>query len=146
MKSNAANATANPANSAGTSTSVSKSADPAESPSAAYRAAYEARKTKNLPGLKMLISKEASRILTEMGQADPKNKQTLDDMLKELFEEPQAPTADTRNEQINGDKASVEYLDEKGDWQKMDFIKEDGIWKLTIEKPQIGVGDPGSKP
>lgn len=56
----------------------------------------------------------------------------------ELCEKPQAATAEARNEKINGDKATIEYLDEKGGWSPMEFVKENGQWKLTIEKPEEG--------
>ncbi len=77
------------------------------------------------------MSKDALEFFTMMGKEEGK---TLDDGLKDLIERPLAKTAETRNEKIDGDKATLEYLDEKGGWSPMDFIKEDGAWKLTIPK------------
>ncbi|CAN5405895.1 hypothetical protein BH20ACI2_BH20ACI2_09370 [soil metagenome] len=54
----------------------------------------------------------------------------------ELCEKPQAPTAEVRNEKITGDRATIEYLDEYGNWSPMEFVKEDGVWTLTIEMPE----------
>jgi hypothetical protein len=110
----------------------------ADTPTGAYLAAHAARKNKDIEALKKLFSKDIKEFLTMLGQADEKNKQTLDDMLREMCENPQAATAEARNEKINGDKATIEYLDEKGGWSRMDFVKEDGMWKLTIEKPEKG--------
>ncbi|MFT3746628.1 MAG: hypothetical protein QM785_20335 [Pyrinomonadaceae bacterium] len=113
------------------------------SPTDAYKAAYTARKNKDIEGLKKLMSKDIIEFLTMMGEADQKDKKSLDAMLKDLCERPQAATPDARNEKINGDKATIEYLDETGQWQTMDFVKEDGAWKLTIDKADA---PPAEKP
>ena len=102
------------------------------SPTEAYKAAHAARKNKDIGALKKLMSKDILEFLTELGQADEKNKQSLDEMLRDMSESPQAPTAEARNEKIDGDTATIEYLDENGKWRSMDFVKEDGAWKLTI--------------
>lgn len=114
-------------------------------PTNAYKAAYAARKNKDVPALKKLMSKDIIEFFTELGGMGDK-KQTLDELLFELCEKPQAPTAEARNEKIDGDTATIEYLDEKGGWSTMDFIKEDGGWKLTIpkfDKSDLEIGDPG---
>lgn len=103
-------------------------------PTDAYKTAYTARKNKDIEGLKKVLSKDILEFFTMMGGADDKNKKSLDDMLRELCDRPQAVTAETRNEKIDGDKATIEYLDEKGEWGSIDFVKEDGVWKLTIDK------------
>ncbi len=99
-------------------------------PSDAYKAAYNARQKKDLEGLKKAMSKAALEFFTMMGDG-----KTPDEGLKQLIERPQAATAETRNEIIVGDKAKLEYLNEKNSWGPMDFVKEDGDWKLTIPKP-----------
>lgn len=99
-------------------------------PAAAYKAAYDARQKKDLEALKKVMSKDALEFFTMMGDG-----KSPDDGLKQLIGRPQAATAETRNEKITGDKATLEYLNEKGGWGPMDFVKEDGSWKLTIPKP-----------
>ena len=116
----------------------------------AYKTAYTARKNKDISGLKKVMSKDVLEFLTMMGGADEKKKKSLDDMLKELCERPQAPTIEARNEKIDGDNGSIEYLDEEGKWSPMDFVNEDGVWKLTIAKGDQGEDgdtktDPGKK-
>lgn len=98
------------------------------SPTEAYKAAYTARKNKDLDGLKRVMSKRAIKVLTRIGEMDHK---TLDDALEEVIAQPQAATAEVRDEHITGNTATLEYLDEDGRWKPMDFVKEDGDWKLT---------------
>ncbi len=104
------------------------------SPSDAYHTAYDARKQCDKPTLKRVISKDMIDFLTEIGQADEKDKKSLDDMLQDLCDRPQAPNGDIRNEKITGDIATLEYQDETGKWRMMDFVKENGDWKLTMPK------------
>jgi type IV secretory pathway VirB10-like protein len=100
-------------------------------PTEAYKTAYAARKNKDLATLKRAFSKDALGFLTDMGKLENK---TLDDELKELFVKPQAASADTRNEKINGNRATLEYLDEKGKWAVMDFSKDGNEWKIDLPK------------
>ncbi len=110
-------------------TEIEKPVDSSDSPTAAYKAAYTARKNKDLDGFKKVLSKRAIEFFTDMGKADNK---TLDETLKEMMAQPQAATFEARSEKITGDKAALEYLDENGKWQPMDFVKEDGAWKITF--------------
>jgi predicted lipid-binding transport protein (Tim44 family) len=111
-----------------TTVADNSSAATAGSPAEAYKAAYEARKNKDVAALRKLISKD---LLEFFGLVAEDEKKSIDDVLRELCEKPQAPTAEVRNEKINGDWATLEYLDEKGKWSTMDLEKEDGRWKLT---------------
>ncbi len=81
--------------------------------------------------LKQVLSKDALGFLTEIAEID---KKTLDDQLKELADKPQAASAETRNEKINGNRASLEYLDEDGKWSSMEFTKEGSDWKIDLPK------------
>lgn len=100
-------------------------------PTDAYKTGYAARKNKDIAVLKRVFAKDALSFLTEVAQAENK---TLDDQLKELADRPQAATAETRNEKITGNRASLEYLDEKGKWSSMDFSKEGSEWKIDLPK------------
>jgi hypothetical protein len=102
-------------------------------PTETYMAGYAARKNKDIPGLKRVLSKEALDFLTEMGKEE---KKTLDDQLKALADRPQADKPETRDEKIDGDTASLEYLNERGTWSKMDFVKEGNDWKIGLPKAQ----------
>lgn len=100
-------------------------------PTEAYKTGYAARQTKDLATLKRVLSKDALQFLTDVGKEEQK---TLDDQLRTLAERPQAATAETRNEKINGDRASLEYLNEKGKWASMEFVKEGNDWKIDLPK------------
>jgi hypothetical protein len=134
---NVANANQSPANqsTANTSETGTSTVGSLATPADAYKAAYAARQKKDVAALKKVLSADALDFFTEMGKEE---KKSLDDILKELSERPQAKTAETRNEKIDGNKATLEYLDDKGNWSPMDFIKEGNDWKLTIPKFEDG--------
>ncbi len=133
----AANSTPSPApaNAASPAPSVATNG---ESPIDAYKTAYTYRKNKDIEGLKKVLAKDAMEFMEMMGRSDKGKSKSLDDMLKELCERPQADTAEARNEKIDGDTASIEFLDENGKWQPMDFTKVDGKWKITFGKHEGG--------
>ena len=81
--------------------------------------------------MKRVLSKDALEFLTEIGKEE---KKTLDDQLKTLTERPQGAKPETRNEKINGSQATLEYLDEKGKWQTMDFVKDGNDWRIGVPK------------
>lgn len=134
----ATNTTTQPAANANQPTAAPKTEEsPAASsgslatPTEAYKTGYAARKNKDIAGLKRVLSKEALDFLTEVGKEE---KKTLDDQLRALADRPQAATAETRNEKIDGDTATLEYLNDKGGWSTMDLVKEDGGWKIGLPK------------
>lgn len=98
-------------------------------PTEAYKTAWTVRERKDVAGMKRVMSKEILDFLADIAKED---KKTLDDQIKAIFEQPQAKTAESRNEKVTGDTAKLEYLDDKGEWKTMDFIKEDGVWKMTL--------------
>jgi hypothetical protein len=100
-------------------------------PTDTYKTGYTARQKKDIAGLKRVFSKEALEFLTEVGKEE---KKTLEDQLMELAEKPQAPTAETRNEKIDGNRAALEYLNERGTWASMEFTKEGNDWKIDLPK------------
>ena len=104
-------------------------------PSEAYKTAYDLRKKKDVQGLKSIMSDDIKEFLTMMGEGD---KKSLDDMIKEMCDKPQADRAESRNEKIKGDTATVEYLTEKGDWKTMDFEKVAGKWLLSLPTAEAG--------
>ena len=90
-----------------------------------------ARQKKDIATLKLVLSHEALAFLADIGKEEHK---TLDDQLNELAQRPQGASDATRNEKINGQRASLEYLDEKGKWVEMQFAKEGSEWKIDLPK------------
>lgn len=116
-------------------------------PAQAYEAAFTAREKKDVEGLKRVMSEEMLVYFGRIGQA---RKMTLDQVLSNYFEQPQAPKAETRNVRIAGNRAKLEFKDVSGQWLDMDFVKEGGVWKMTFsnqprqqqQRPQGGVQAP----
>lgn len=98
-------------------------------PSEAYKTAYELRKKRDIVGLKQVMTSDVLEFMTMMGEDQ---KKSLDDMLREMCDKPQAARAEMRNEKIKGDKAQVQYLAENGGWKTMDFERVDGKWLLSL--------------
>lgn len=103
----------------------------ASTPTEAYKSAYAARKNKDIETLKKLIAKDMFEFFEILGEG---KENPVDAGLKELCEMPQGPTDEVRNEKITGDKATLQILDKDSKWITADFVKEDGIWKMTIGK------------
>jgi len=134
------NATNRTAANAGSNTNSTAAASPASSetksdtalsmatPTDAYKMAYDCRKRKDVECLKRVMSKDVQDFLVMMGEDE---KKSLDAMLKELCDRPQAPTNESRNEKITGNTATLEYPDEKGEWHTMDFEKVDAGWQMS---------------
>ena len=78
--------------------------------------------------MKLLLSQETLKMHEQEAKAQ---NVTVDDIVKRetLFGENQT-TANFRNEKTEDDKASVEMQDSSGLWNNVQFIKEDGIWKI----------------
>lgn len=131
---NAANTTATPAPTASPAAAVNEVSANA-TPSEVYKAAHKMRQEKDYEGLKKIFASDVIEFFTEIGKDAGK---TVDDGIREMFNKPQAEKAEVRNEKINGDRATVEYLDEKGGWKTMDFKKEGGAWKISFPDMEMG--------
>jgi hypothetical protein len=105
------------------------------SPTATFKSFWEAQKKKDVAGMKKTLSK-GSMAMLEKG-AKQQNK-TVDQAITEGFNAPGAKydkTPETRNEKINGNDATLEVQDETSQkWETMYFVKEDGDWKIALDK------------
>jgi hypothetical protein len=98
------------------------------SPTATYKAAYAAMKNKDTAAFKKIMTKESQKDIEETAK---KLNKSSDDMLKELMNEFKLPPSDeSKDEKIDGDKATLQVKDEKNAWETINFIKEDGEWKM----------------
>jgi hypothetical protein len=99
-------------------------------PTATFQTFYNAVKNTDVNAIKSVMPKKN----LEQMETDAKAKSiALDDALKEQLQltAPKLPAAmpEIRNENIEGDRATLEFKD-GDDWQKVGFIKEDDGWKL----------------
>lgn len=98
------------------------------SPTTAYKAVYDALKNKDTAAFKKVMTKEALKDVEEMAK---KNGKSYDDMLKDVMNAiPLPKSSDSKDEKIVGDKATLQVKNEKDGWETIDFVKEDGEWKL----------------
>lgn len=104
------------------------------SPTATLKAFYEATQKKDPEGIKKTLSKGTLEMLEGFAKAQNK---TLDESLKSglASDTNSDKMPETRNEKIDGDKATLEVKNEKtGQWESVPFVKEDGTWKIAFDQ------------
>lgn len=130
-------------NSASSTSSTSSTSSSSRSPEALLKASFDAAKRKDVEGFKKTI---ASADLRALDAALKKSGQNLDDLMKQQLERPETPmpeSLETRNEKIEGERATVEYKDVRGTWKTANFIKEGGEWKIKLD--DVKAEEPGAK-
>ena len=85
-------------------------------------------KKKDTTTMKILLSQETMQMHEQEAKAQ---NVTVDDIVKRetLFGENQT-TAEFRNQKIEDDKATIEMKDATGLWNAVQFVREDGAWKI----------------
>lgn len=112
------------------STPAASTGSAANSPTAAFKAFYEASKNADEEAFKKTVSKDS---LDMIEQSAKDQKKTLAQALKDSDVPPTLPQ--TQNEKIDGDRATLEVKDDKtGNWETIKFVKEDGQWKVVIDR------------
>lgn len=104
------------------------------SPTKTFKAFFEASKKKDVPGMKKTLSKGTVDMFDKLAK---EQKKSLDDMLKDIDKDDNKDEKmpETRNEKITGDTATLEVKNEKtGKWDTLPFVKEDGEWKIALDK------------
>ena len=104
------------------------------SPTATAKAFYDAAKAKDPAAIKSTMSKGSLEMMEKFAKMQNKS---LDDALKDPSGSP-PPAFEARNEKITGDNATVEVKDEKGNWDTIPLVKEDGQWKIALDKTMQG--------
>jgi hypothetical protein len=125
-------ANANASNTKPASTAAATTSNSLSTPTDAFKSFYEASKKKDVAGFKRTLSKDTLALLETTAKAENK---TLDAALAEQFEKMDVPATlpETRNEKIDGDKATLEVKDDKtGQWEPFNFVKENNEWKAKI--------------
>jgi hypothetical protein len=127
------NANTSNARPAATNAPAATTAGSLSTPTKTFMAFYEASKSKNVPAVMSTLSKDSVDFLT--AEAKKENK-TLEAALTESLKTADVPAAtpETRNEKIDGDKATLEVKDDKvaDKWDTFNFVKENGEWKLKL--------------
>jgi hypothetical protein len=104
------------------------------SPTNTLKAFYEATQKKDAEGIKKTLSKGTLEMLEGFAKAQGKS---LDESLKSglASETKDDKMPETRNEKIDGDKATVEVKNDKtNQWETVPFVKEDGSWKIAFDQ------------
>lgn len=104
----------------------------AMSPTEVFKSQNEAREKKHAATLKQNLSRASLALVEKSAKED---KMTVDEWLtvEEENDEP-ASKFQTRNEKIDGDNATIEISVDGEDWAEMPFVKEDGRWKIALDK------------
>lgn len=98
------------------------------SPTATYKAAYEAMKNKDTAAFKKLMTKKD---LQDIEETAKKANKTSDEMFKDLMTAiPLPKSAESKDEKIDGDNATLQIKNNKDEWETINFVKEDGDWKM----------------
>ena len=127
---NNSNSTSNSNTPANKNSSTAATTGDYSTPTAAFQSFYAAVKGNDLDGIKRSISKSAMASLEKDAAKDNK---TVDEALKEVVKDAPSSRPEIRNEKIEGDKATIEFKDDKmNTWSPVSFVKEDGQWKIAI--------------
>jgi hypothetical protein len=91
--------------------------------------AYEqAIRKKDTTAMKLLLSEATTKMHQEAAKAQGV---TLDEIVqRETLFSPGQKKFEVRNETIEGDRASIEMKNAYGIWDKVNFVKEEGVWKI----------------
>lgn len=106
---------------------------PKDSPVGVLRTFTEAKNAKDIETMKRTLSE--GTLETIAGVAEEGYGKTIDDYLlpgnTTPLNRPEMPQ--TRNEQIDGETATVEISRFPGDkWRKLTFVREEGVWKMDL--------------
>jgi hypothetical protein len=103
----------------------------AKSPTQTLKDFIEASKKKDVEAMKKMLSKGSLELIQKTADMQ---KTSVDEILKKNDESSLKQTPETREEKIEGDKATVETKNPvTGEFDKIPFIKEEGVWKIALD-------------
>jgi len=105
---------------------------PTASPTDTIKTFSEATIAKDTQKIQSLVSKNTLDMMQKTAQ---KQNTTVDALLSRDIGTPVTEIPETRNEQIEGDTATVEVKNAGGgDFDTIPLVKEDGKWKIALDK------------
>ena len=106
-----------------------------KSPTETMVAFVEALKSKDGAVIKGTLSKTS---LTQLEEAAKAGKTTIDQIITEGEDMSKEKTPEMKDEKIDGDNATIQVQDEKTKkWDTVPFVKEDGKWKIALDKMKM---------
>ena len=101
-------------------------------PTETFKTFFNGLINKDVAAVKSVLPKKT---LDEMGEEAKKKNKPLDDFIRDevmpdMSHDLPASLPETRNEKIEGDRASIEFM-HKGDWKTGHFTKEGDSWKIA---------------
>ncbi len=88
----------------------------------------EAVRKKDTTTMKLLLSDATIKMHQQSAQEQGV---TLDEIVeREMLFSPGQKTYEYRNEIIQGDRATLEIKNAYGIWDKINFVREEGVWKI----------------
>lgn len=104
-------------------------------PTATFKAYFDAQQKKDIATMKQTLSKTS---LAMMEASAKQQGVTLDKMIQAQLDHPASKIdklPESRNEKITGDNATLELRNEEANrWDTMYFVKEDGGWKIALDR------------
>lgn len=99
------------------------------SPTATMNAYYDALKRKDVEAVKKTLANGYVKMIESAGVASERAFQPMMERLP-------ATRPATRNEKIDGDRATLEVRNEvEGRWDLVAFVREDGAWRIALDQP-----------
>lgn len=125
---NTANLTANTA----VNQAANMSAPQTSTPTEVFKALGDAGNKKDVAALKQLFNRKSLEMFA--GEAKSQSKSVDEVMVNQRAIVIAKTGPATRNEKITGDSATIEVKSASGSWEKMYFTREDGQWKVAMDK------------
>src|SRR5438128_10945789 len=94
-------------------------------PTETFKAFYDAARKKNAAGIKKTLSKG---LLSKLEDDAKRSNKPFDEYLVNVTLPDTLP--ETRNEKIDGERATLEIKVRSDTWRPTSFVKEDSEWKL----------------
>lgn len=107
-------------------------ANKTDSPTETLKKFVEASQKKEVEAMKETLS---GRTLQMIQESAAKQNTTVEELLRKDDANALREMPEMRNEVIEGDTATVEVKNKAtGDWDKIPFVREEGKWKLALDK------------